>query len=66
MKKLAQNGQNGRNTRPAAFHVAVEREPLLESVKTAIRAKVERNEANPVEEIRAQFGPAGQLLANAR
>jgi len=66
MKKLARNGQNGRNTRPVASHVVVEQELLLEFVRTEIPAKVEQNEVNPAEIIPAQLGPAGQLLASAQ
>ena len=66
MKKLARNGQNGQNTRPAAFHVVVEQELLLEFVRTEIHAKVEQNEINLVEIIPALLGPAGQLLGSAQ
>ena len=66
MKKLARNGQNGQNTRLAAFHVVVEQELLLEFVRTEIHAKVEQNEINLVEIIPAQLGPAGQLLGSAQ
>ena len=66
MKINAPSGQNGQSTRPAASRVAVDQEQLLEFAKMETHAKVEQNEINPAEKMRAQHGPAGQPSANAQ